>query len=69
MKIVVIIPARVSSTRFPNKVLLDFYGIPMIEHVRKRSLLSKSITNVFVATCDDIISDKIKLFGGEVIMT
>ena len=69
MKIVVIIPARVSSTRFPNKVLLDFYGIPMIEHVRKRSLLTKTITNVFVDTCDDIISDKIKLFGGEVIMT
>jgi len=69
MKIVVIIPARLSSTRFPNKILLDFYGIPMIEHVRKRSLLSKSITNVFVATCDDIISDIIKSFGGEVIMT
>lgn len=69
MKIVIIIPARISSSRFPNKILLDFFGIPMIEHVRKRSLLSKSISNVYVATCDKIISDKIRSFDGDVIMT
>ena len=69
MKIVVIIPARISSTRFPNKVLFDFNGIPMIEHVRQRSLLSKKISNVYVATCDAIISEKIESFGGRVIQT
>ena len=69
MKIVAIIPARISSSRFPNKVLFDFYGLPMLEHVRRRALLAKSISDVFVATCDIEIAEKIKSFGGKVLMT
>ena len=69
MKIVAVIPAHLASVRFPRKILFDFHGLPMIEHVRRRALLSKSISDVYVATCDNEIADVIKSFGGKVIMT
>jgi len=65
----VIIPARISSTRFPNKILCDINGLPMIEHVRRRALLSSQVKEVIVATCDKEIETLIKSFGGKVIMT
>lgn len=69
MKIVAIIPAHMASVRFPGKILFDFHGLPMIEHVRRRALLSNSISEVFVATGDDQISNVIESFGGKVIRT
>lgn len=69
MKIVAIIPARLASTRFPRKVLLPIHGLPMIEHVRRRALLCKMFSDVFVATCDEEISSVVQGFGGKVIMT
>lgn len=69
MKIVAIIPARLASTRFPGKILFHFHGLPMIEHVRRRALLSKAVSEVYVATCDEEIALVIRGFGGKVIMT
>ena len=69
MKIIAIIPAHMASVRFPGKILFKFHGLPMIEHVRRRALLSDSIKEVFVATCDDEIASTIEGFGGKVIRT
>lgn len=69
MKIVVGIPARMGSSRFPGKPLCDILGSPMIEHVYKRCLLAKSVDEVFVATCDKEIEEKVKEFNGKSIMT
>jgi 3-deoxy-manno-octulosonate cytidylyltransferase (CMP-KDO synthetase) len=69
MKIVAVIPAHLASVRFPNKILFEFHGLPMIEHVRRRALLSRHISEVIVATCDTLIADTIRGFGGEVVMT
>jgi 3-deoxy-manno-octulosonate cytidylyltransferase (CMP-KDO synthetase) len=69
MKIVAIIPAHMASVRFPGKILHPFYGLPMIEHVRRRALLASSLDDVIVATCDDAIASVIRGFGGKVIMT
>ena len=69
VKIVAIIPAHMGSLRFPGKILYPFHGLPMIEHVRRRALLSSSLDDVIVATCDDSIASVIKGFGGRVIMT
>lgn len=41
----------------------------MIEHVRRRALLSNSISEVLVATCDDDIASVVRGFGGKVVMT
>jgi len=69
LKIVAVIPAHMASVRFPGKILFPFFGIPMIEHVRRRALLSKSLSEVFVATCDDEIAQVVSGFGGKVFMT
>jgi len=69
MKIVAVIPAHMASVRFPGKILFTFHGLPMIEHVRRRALMSKSIERVIVATCDIEIAEVVRSFGGEVIMT
>ena len=67
--VVAVIPAHLASVRFPGKILYDFFGIPMIEHVRRRALLCDSLSKVYVATCDDQIASKVQSFGGDVILT
>jgi 3-deoxy-manno-octulosonate cytidylyltransferase (CMP-KDO synthetase) len=69
MKIVAVIPAHMASVRFPGKILFPFHGLPMIEHVRRRALLSQAVSDVIVATCDDDIASAIWGFGGKVVMT
>lgn len=69
MKIVAVIPAHMASVRFPGKILFPFHGLPMIEHVRRRALLSQAVSDVIVATCDEEIASAIRGFGGKVVMT
>jgi 3-deoxy-manno-octulosonate cytidylyltransferase (CMP-KDO synthetase) len=70
MKIVVIIPARFDSSRFPGKPLsLLKNGKPMIQQVYERASLSNIVTDVVVATDDLRIFDAVRGFGGKVVMT
>jgi 3-deoxy-manno-octulosonate cytidylyltransferase (CMP-KDO synthetase) len=69
MKIIAVIPARMASVRFPRKILFEFLGLPMIEHVRRRALLSNAFIDVYVATCDEEVASVIRSYGGKVIMT
>lgn len=69
MKVVAIVPARMGSTRFPGKPLADILGLPMIEHVRRRVLLSPAVQEVIVATCDPEIMDVVTRNGGNAVMT
>ena len=69
MKIIAVIPAHLSSVRFPRKILFPFHGLPMIEHVRRRALLSEAVSEAYVATCDEEIAAVVRGFGGKVIMT
>ena len=69
MRIVAVIPAHLASVRFPRKILFPFHGLPMIEHVRRRAILSNAVSEVYVATCDQEIADVVRRYGGNVIMT
>tara|TARA_B100000315_G_C14571051_1_gene585527 strand:- start:1760 stop:2530 length:771 start_codon:yes stop_codon:yes gene_type:complete len=69
MNIVGIIPARMASTRFPGKPLVEINSMPMIGHVYYRSKMAEILDDVYVATCDKKISDYITGLGGEVVMT
>ena len=69
VKIAAIIPARMASTRYPGKPLIEIHGLPMIEHVRRRVLLCERFSDVVVATCDTEIQEAIEVFGGRVLMT
>lgn len=64
-----VIPARYQSSRFPGKPLADILGKPMIQHVYERSLRSKSVDRVLVATDDQRIFDAVRGFSGEAWMT
>jgi 3-deoxy-manno-octulosonate cytidylyltransferase (CMP-KDO synthetase) len=68
-KLVAVIPAHLASVRFPRKILFPIHGLPMIEHVRRRALLSRATQDVYVATCDEEIAGMVRKFGGKVIMT
>jgi 3-deoxy-manno-octulosonate cytidylyltransferase (CMP-KDO synthetase) len=48
----VIIPARLASTRLPNKPLADIAGLPMIVRVAQRAALSKA--SQVVVACDSL---------------
>jgi 3-deoxy-manno-octulosonate cytidylyltransferase (CMP-KDO synthetase) len=67
--VVAIIPARMGASRFPGKPLKKILDLPLVEHVRRRVLLSDSIDEVVVATCDVEIEKAIIEYGGRAIMT
>ena len=67
LRFVAIIPARYASTRFPGKPLVDIGGKTMIQRVYDQ--VSKVLDDVYVATDDKRIFDKVRSFGGKVIMT
>ena len=67
LRFVAIIPARYASTRFPGKPLVDIGGKTMIQRVYDQ--VSKVLDDVYVATDDQRIFDKVRSFGGKVIMT
>lgn len=69
MRTIVVIPARMASSRFPDKPLAPILGLPMIEHVRRRAELAEGIDEVVVATCDEVIMDLVVGAGGKAIMT
>lgn len=66
---VIVIPARMGSTRFPGKPLVDLCGKPMIQWVYERSVQSGVTDRVLVATPDQEIFDACALFGAEAILT
>ena len=69
MKITAIIPARMGSSRFPGKPLAKICGHTMIEHVLRRVSLAKSLSEVVVATCDQVIADEVTRCGGRAVLT
>ena len=66
---ILIIPARMDSSRFPGKPLKKINGIPMIGHCYYRAKMSKMTKEVYVATCDTEIESYIHSIGGKAIMT
>ena len=69
MKILGIIPARYSSTRFPGKPLADILGKTMIQRVYERAKLAKNLCGVVIATDDARIFECLESFGGRAVMT
>ena len=63
-KILGIIPARMASSRFPGKPMVDILGMPMIGHCFMRAKMCNDLDDVYVATCDKEIDDYIKSIGG-----
>ncbi len=69
MKVLALIPARLASTRFPNKPLAQILEKSMLQHIVERVQLCKEIDQVAVATCDQEIIDHVQSLGHQAIMT
>lgn len=69
MKTIIVIPARLASTRLPRKLLLNDTGKSVLQHTYEQASLSKLADRVVVACDDDEIEAEIKRFGGQAMMT
>ena len=68
MQYTVLIPARLASTRLPDKPLADIAGKPMVVRVAERARLSAA-TRVVVAADSERIADACRAHGVEVVLT
>lgn len=58
-----------NSSRFPGKPMAEILGIPMIGHCYYRTKMSQSLTEVYIATCDQVIFDYAESIGAKAVMT
>jgi 3-deoxy-manno-octulosonate cytidylyltransferase (CMP-KDO synthetase) len=65
---IIIVPARLASTRLPGKPLADIHGDPMIVHVWRRAMES-GIGPVVVACAEAEIADAVTKAGGRAVLT
>jgi 3-deoxy-manno-octulosonate cytidylyltransferase (CMP-KDO synthetase) len=68
VKPIVIIPARMASTRLPGKPLADIAGVPMIVRVWKQAIAAK-IGPVVVACAEREIAQAVESAGGRAVLT
>jgi 3-deoxy-manno-octulosonate cytidylyltransferase (CMP-KDO synthetase) len=66
--VLVLIPARMASTRLPGKPLADICGLPMIVQVAKRAQ-EAAIGRVVIAVDDQQVFDTVAAAGFDVVMT
>ena len=64
MKTIALIPARLESERFPNKLIKKLHGVPIIVRTYLSALNSKLFDQVYVVTGNDEIIDLIKSKNG-----
>jgi 3-deoxy-manno-octulosonate cytidylyltransferase (CMP-KDO synthetase) len=69
MKAIGVIPARLGSTRLPEKILRTIAGKPMIQHVWENARKARSLEDVIVACDDERIERCVRGFGGTAVMT
>ena len=69
MKIIAMIPARFSATRFPGKLMKDLGGKPVIVRTYEAALQTNLFENVFVVTDSQMIFNAISIIGGNVLMS
>ena len=69
MKIIAMIPARYSASRFPGKLMQDLAGKSVILRTYEATVETNLFSAVYVVTDSDIISNEIKKHGGNVIIS
>ncbi len=66
---VIIVPARLASTRFAEKVLASATGKPLVQHVAEAAARAACAMRVVVAADDQRIARALEPFGTQVVMT
>jgi 3-deoxy-manno-octulosonate cytidylyltransferase (CMP-KDO synthetase) len=65
---IILIPARMASTRLPGKPLAELRGLPMIVHVLRRAT-EAGIGEPVVATDSEAVQAAVEKAGGRAVMT
>lgn len=65
----IVIPARLASTRLPEKLLLSETGMSVLEHTYRASRVSQKTTGTTIAVDHPRLFQTVQSFGGEAIMT
>ena len=65
---IVIIPARMTSSRLPGKPLADIGGVPMVVHVMRRAEAA-AVGPVVVAAAEAEIAEAVSAAGGRAVAT
>ncbi|TIL83136.1 MAG: 3-deoxy-manno-octulosonate cytidylyltransferase [Mesorhizobium sp.] len=68
MSTLILIPARMASTRLPGKPLADIFGVPIIVHVARRGA-EAGLGRVVVATDTEAVAEAVRAHGFEAVMT
>jgi 3-deoxy-manno-octulosonate cytidylyltransferase (CMP-KDO synthetase) len=68
MSVAIIIPARMASTRLPDKPLADIAGLPMIVQVMRRAEES-GLGQVIIACDGEAIASAVRAHGGVAVIT
>ncbi|ARV14553.1 3-deoxy-manno-octulosonate cytidylyltransferase [Polaribacter sp. SA4-12] len=69
MKIIAMIPARYSASRFPGKLMKDLGGKPVILRTYEAALHTNLFDDVYIVTDSDVIFKTIDNLGGKAIMS
>lgn len=65
----IVVPARVGSTRLPRKPLQPLAGVPLIVRVHQRAMQVPGVSRVVVATDSAEVVDALASSGAEVVLT
>ncbi len=69
MKAIGIIPARLKSKRFPEKLIANLLGKPLIQWVYEQAKGARYLEDLIVAADDRRIVDIVQDFGGRAVLT
>ncbi|WP_241697243.1 3-deoxy-manno-octulosonate cytidylyltransferase [Winogradskyella eckloniae] len=69
MKIISMIPARYSASRFPGKLMQNLAGKSVILRTYEATVATKLFSEVYVVTDSEIIFNEIESHGGKAIMS
>ena len=69
MKVIAMIPARYSASRFPGKLMKELGGKTVIERTYEATVNTKLFDEVYVVTDSDVIYETISNIGGKAIMS
>jgi len=69
MKSIIVIPARLNSSRLANKVLLDLKGKTVVQRVYEQCMKVKNIGAVYIATDSQVVLKACQAFTENIIMT
>jgi 3-deoxy-manno-octulosonate cytidylyltransferase (CMP-KDO synthetase) len=68
-KVVIVIPARLKSSRFPNKLLQQLGGKTILQRTWERCMKIPNADAVFIAVDDELLQQEAQRLGAKWIMT